>query len=150
MTPLNRALVLHFNNNNTYKYLMTSASRKYKLYKWKKNQCWTKFQTKHCIVFIVKVRWNRLFFSNIRLGWIITNQLRTTGNNHLIERCKKITILYQEINTNFIRLNVKHAQVVDTMWSIDYTVLVYMKNVCMLTVMHLYFTLLPINFTIFL
>lgn len=81
---------------------------------------------------------------------MITNQLRTTGNNHLIERCKKITILYQEINTNFIRLNVKHAQVVDTMWSIDYTVLVYMKNVCMLTVMHLYFTLLPINFTIFL
>lgn len=28
MTPLNRALVLHFNNNNTYKYLMTSASLK--------------------------------------------------------------------------------------------------------------------------
>lgn len=148
MTPLNRALVLHFNNNNTYKYLMTSASLKLSCIF--KEEVGNKFQTKHCIVFIVKVRWNKLFFSNICLGWIITNQLRTTGNNHLIERCKKITILYQEINTNFIRLNVKHAQVVDTMWSIDYTVLVYMKNVCMLTVMHLYFTLLPINFTIFL
>lgn len=127
---------------------MTSASLKLSCIF--KEEVGNKFQTKHCIVFIDKVRWNKLFFSNICLGWIITNQLRTTGNNHLIERCKKITILYQEINTNFIRLNVKHAQVVDTMWSIDYTVLVYMKNVCMLTVMHLYFTLLPINFTIFL
>lgn len=135
MTPLNRALVLHFNNNNTYKYLMTSASLKLSCIF--KEEVGNEFQTKHCIVFIVKLRWNKLFFSNICLGWIITNQLRTTGNNHLIERCKKITILYQEINTNFIRL-------------IDYTVLVYMKNVCMLTVMHLYFTLLPINFTIFL